>query len=130
VTDLDRDGTAETPADFLERSIRMIAVAIAMAGALIALAIYWRPGPARYQAVTVGDQVVRLNTRSGSMVACNVQKCGFVIHESRGIDENRGYALLPPMAAPVTQSTPQKSAIPAPSAAPAAPAPPAAPKGR
>ena len=116
--DLDRRPTRESAEDMVERSIRMIAIAIAMAGAMIALALYWRPSPPRYQVVTVGDQVVRLNMHSGTMVACNVQKCGFVIHESRGIDENRGYALLPPQASqPAVQPAPQ---VPGPPAAAAA----------
>lgn len=111
MTDLDRDGGEQSRADLAERAIRMIAIAIAMAGAMIALALYWRPPPPRYQVVTIGDQVVRLNTRSGTMVACNVQKCGFVIHESDGIDENRGYALLPPTA-PAAQPAPRPAVAP------------------
>jgi hypothetical protein len=129
MTDLDRDLAEATSADLVERSIRMIAIAIAMAGALIALAIYWRPAPPHYQMVAMGDQVVRLNTKTGSMVSCNVDECGMVIHESRGIDENSGHALLPPMAPPATQPAP-RAVAPAPSAAPTAPAPPAAPKAR
>ena len=114
MTDAEREATESAAADMIERSIRQIAIAIAMAGALIALALYWRPGPSHYQVVTIGDQVVRLNTRSGTMVACNVQKCGFVIHESRGIDENSGHALLPP-AQPASQPAPPQKA-PAPTA--------------
>ncbi|HEY1606415.1 MAG TPA: hypothetical protein VGF77_12550 [Allosphingosinicella sp.] len=135
--DTDRDMAAETQADLVERSIRLIAIAIALAGALVALAIYWRPGPPHYQMVAMGDQVVRLNTRNGSMVSCNVDGCGMVIHESRGIDENEGHALLPPKAPAAVQAAPQPLAAPAPAqaAAPAPAAPPAptaapAPKGR
>ena len=121
MTDVDRDLHEESTAGVVERSIRLIAIAIAMAGALIALAIYWRPSPPHYQVVTMGDQIVRLNTRSGTMVACNVQKCGFVIHGSDGIDENRGYALLPPQAAaPPAQPARQPATAPA---APAVPRP-------
>jgi hypothetical protein len=127
MSDQDRELGRDDASDVLERAIRTIAIAIALAGALIALAIYWRPSPPRYQVVTMGDQVVRLNTHSGTMVACNVRECGYVIRESRGIGENRGYALLPPQAAPATQPAPR--AVPAPTPAPApssAPTPPAA----
>ncbi|HEX5182408.1 MAG TPA: hypothetical protein VFW19_04550 [Allosphingosinicella sp.] len=129
MTDMDRDTAAEAPADLIEHSIRLVAIAIALAGAFIALAIYWRPGPPRYQVVAMGDQVVRLNTKTGSMVACNVDGCGMVIHESRGIDENEGHALLPPREAPAARAAlPAPSAAPAPTPAPApSPAPAAAP---
>lgn len=122
MTDGDREPEqSAAAADMIERSIRQIAIAIVLAGALVALAIYWHPGPPHYQVVAMGDQIVRLNMNNGTLVACNVQKCGLVLRESRGIDPNRGFALLPPQA--VSPPPAPRQIAPAPAPVPPAPRP-------
>ncbi len=62
-------------AEVIERVAGKIVTGIVIAGALGALAIYARPGPPRYQAMVSGNVVIRLNTDSGSMIACNLERC-------------------------------------------------------
>lgn len=76
----------ETPLslpELVDRLGRRLASALVIAGALIGLGIYWRPGPPRYQAVTAGTQVVRLDTRSGTMIACEADQCGIVLRHGQ-----------------------------------------------
>ena len=49
-----------------------------IAGALVisAAIISWgQPGPPRYQLAASGDAIVRLDTDSGELIACNLQAC-------------------------------------------------------
>jgi hypothetical protein len=93
--------------ELVDRLGRRIASALVIAGALIGLAIYWRPGPLRYQAVAAGSQVVRLDTRSGTMIACEADQCGIVLRHGQHLTIRP--LVSPPKAAP--------SPAPAPNAA-------------
>jgi hypothetical protein len=110
----------EEPATLLEvveKAGRQIGTGLVVGAAFVALAIYARPGPPRFQAVASGSDVVRIDTRSGAMISCTGGQC----YSVRKPGDKTGK--IPPPA----PSAPPKAAVPAlPPAAPApAPAPPA-----
>jgi hypothetical protein len=104
-----------TMAELIDRGMRRLAASIVLASIIGGLSFYWRPGPPRYEAVAVGGQVVRVDTKTGGMISCDGVKC-VSLHRTGQKVERRSSArsLLAPPAAP------------APAAAPAAPAAPAA----
>ena len=103
-------------ADALDNAVRRISTAIAIAGALVALAIYARPGPPTYQAFSTGSSIVRVNTRSGYIFECVEGRCGTVVRPGQRLDRRPPPRALPaPSPAPVQQP----AAAPAPAPAPA-----------
>jgi len=99
--------------EIVDRAGRRIATALVVAGALIGLAIYWQPPPPRYQMIASGSQVLRIDTRRGSIIACEDGQCGIVVRRGQHLS-SRPPASLPKPAAPAL--------VPAPTATPAAPA--------
>ena len=95
-------------ADAIDSAVRRISTAIAIAGALVALAIYARPGPPTYQAFSTGSSIVRVNTRTGWIFECVEGRCGTVVRPGQHLDRR-----------------PPERALPAPAPAPAPPVAPA-----
>ena len=120
---LPEEPAEEAPMTFdeiVDRAGRRIATALMVAGGLIGLGIYWQPGPPRYQVVASGNQILRIDTRKGTIIGCEGGRCATVLRH--------GDHLSPHMTIDLGPKTP---AIPAPTttAAPSpAPTPPAAPK--
>ncbi len=54
------------------------AIAIILAGVLIAIAIYLKPVSGRYVITTRGDEIRRLDTVTGDLIACRGQRCSHV----------------------------------------------------
>ena len=106
--------------EIVDSAVRRLSTAIAIAGALIALAIYARPGPPSYQAFSTGGSIVRVNTRSGSVLECVDGRCGIVVRHGQHLDRRP-----PPKALPAPAQTAPAQAAPTPPAAPTAPQPPA-----
>ena len=108
---VERPEEAPTLLDVVEKAGRQVGTALVVGAAFVALAIYARPGPPRFQAIASGSDVVRIDTRSGAMISCNGGQC-YTIHKSGGrIDKA-------PLPAP-----PPKPTVPA--LPPAGPTPPA-----
>lgn len=130
----ERYGRAEEPSlgDLADTLVRRIVTAIVIAGALIALAIYFQPSPPRYQ-VAVGDgRVVRIDSRSGTIITCDVERCVRVLRRGQELEDNPNRGALPttaPPAAPAAQALPAAKAAPTRQPAPA-PAPNGAPATR
>ena len=106
-------------ADAIEGAVRRISTAIAIAGALVALAIYARPGPPTYQAFSTGSSIVRINTRTGSIFECVDGRCGIVVRRGQHLDRRPPAKALPapaPAPAPVVAPAPApaQKALPAP----------------
>ena len=105
----------DAESELIESALRKIITAIVIAGALIALAIWSRPSP-HYQ-VAVGDgRIVRINTQSGAVIACEGEICAIVLQRGKHLDRH-----LPARALPAPAAAPAQ----APAAAAPAPAPPA-----
>jgi hypothetical protein len=102
--------------EIVEKAGRQIGTAMVVGAAFIALAIYARPGPPRYQALSAGAEVIRIDTRSGVMIGCGAGQCYSI--------RQRGDALAPraPAAPPAVPKAPAAAApaLPVPQAAPAA----------
>jgi hypothetical protein len=120
------DAPSERPSltELVEVAVRRIATSIFVSGALIALAIYWQADPPRYQVTAADGRIFRVNTESGTVIACENQRCAIVLERGQDLDER-----LPDRAAPVEASRPAP-ALPAPTALPTNEAAAANPGGR
>lgn len=104
-------------AELVDNVLRKLVTAIVIAGAIIALAIYARPAPPRYQAAVGDGKIVRIDTRNGTVIACEGDRCATVLRRGQHLERHL--------------STPAPAALPAPAApAPALPAPTPAPAPR
>ena len=56
--------------DVVEAGIRSVTSGLVIAGAIVGLAIYARPGPPRFEAVVDGDRIIRVDTRKGTSISC------------------------------------------------------------
>lgn len=87
-----------------QRGAAMIAAAIV--GAALVLSWGMGRGGARYQIASAGETIVRLDTGSGDMLACNQQRC---VKVEAGVSEQR----FGPVGIVVDKATSQ-TALPAP----------------
>ena len=128
MSDRDRMGREPEPsaAELAESVTRKLVSAIVIAGGLIGLGLWSRPGPARYQVVAAEGMVYRINTDSGTVIGCAGDRCAIVVRHGQELEHE-----VPPRPAPRQLAPPQPSTAP-PAAAPAAPAatPAPAPPGR
>jgi len=96
----------------IDAAVRKIVTAIVIAGALIGAGA-WASGDEveapRYQVTTTPDgRIIRLNTDSGTVLACEGNQCGIVVRRGQDLED-----------APPARALP----APAPEARPALPAP-------
>lgn len=109
-----------TLADMVDGAVRRIATALAIAGAAIALAIYARPGPPRFQAFATPSGIVRIDTRSGTVIGCEAGRCMTLLRRGQPLasNPNRNPKAL---RAPAETASPQsgQKALPSPATAPA-----------
>ncbi|MBX3561640.1 MAG: hypothetical protein KF780_07465 [Sphingomonas sp.] len=109
-------------ADTIDVAVRRIVTGMVLAGALIGAGIYLSGGgePARYQVATTNDgRVIRLNTDSGSLVACEANDCWLLQRGSSGLRQRDDEEGTPrqeaaPAPAPGQLPAPQPDAAPAP----------------
>jgi hypothetical protein len=96
-----------TTAELAQKIARTIATAFIVAGAFIALAIYSRPAPQRYQAFATDDgRIVRIDTKTGGMVGCEGGTCFTIRKRGQDLVANPDKAALPrkaPAAVPAKQ---------------------------
>ncbi len=105
----------------VDSAVRRIATSVAIAGIAIALSIYARPGPPRYQAFVTDEGIVRVDMRSGTVIGCESGRCMTLLKRGQTLAPNPNIdgegRLNPPLPAPARP--PEKAA---PAAAPAEPA--------
>jgi hypothetical protein len=107
--------------EIVDGAVRRLSTSIAIAGALIALAIYARPGPPTYQSFsTESGSIVRVNTRTGWIFECVEGRCGTVVRPGQRLAPRPPAKALPAPAATPAAPSGQK-ALPSPAAAPALP---------
>lgn len=95
----------------IEAGIRSVTTGVVIAGAIVGLAIYARPGPPRFEALVDGDRIVRIDTRKGTIISCEGQRtCELVLKSGQRLTRVKR-----------TDSPAQPPALPKP-AAPTAPA--------
>jgi hypothetical protein len=69
--------------ELIDGAVRKIVTALVIAGGVIALGIYSRPGPPRYQAFAAEGQIVRIDMRSGTVIACEGNQCMTVVRRGQ-----------------------------------------------
>ena len=129
----DQDGRRSEPLDMmgaLDMLGRRIGGALVLAGALIGVGIYWSGDTTEapeYQAFAADGEVFRLNLDSGSIIACNAERCTQILRPGEELAENQRDTLFkspPGQSAPAPQLPAPAGQQPQPSqAAPSAPQP-------
>ena len=99
---------------------KRLMIGLALAGALPAIALYAQPQPKHFEAFVANGEVIRVNTRTGTIVACNAERCMQVLERGQKLKEFPEGRLFAPEA-------PAAPALPSPAGAPAAPEAPEAP---
>lgn len=66
--------TRSSMTDVVEAGIRSVTSGLVIAGAIVGLAIWARPGPPRFEAVVQGDRIIRVDTRKGTIISCEGQQ--------------------------------------------------------
>ena len=103
-------------AELADSAMRKIVTAIVIAGALIALAIYMRPSPPRYQTAVGDGRIVRVDTRTGTVIACEGRPCYRVLRRGQDLEEAPAAKALPAPAAREARPAPapaSNAAVPA-----------------
>ena len=111
--DLSDSGSRSTSlGEAIDGAVRKITTGIVIAGAIVGLAVYARPGPPRFEALVDGDRIIRVDTRKGTIISCEGQQtCQLILRSGQRLTRvKRSDAPAAPKALP----------------APAAPTPPAA----
>ena len=113
----ERDGRRPEPpfSEVVDSAVRRIVTGMVIAGAAIALALYSRPGPPRYQAFAAEGAIVRVDMRRGTVIACEGRRCYTVVRRGQRLERDP----LPKAALPAPPAAPAAKALPAPKAAPA-----------
>ena len=110
--------------DVLDLLGRRLGGAIVIAGALVGIGLYagsGEDGP-KYQAFAADGEVFRVNTESGTIIACNASRCARILQRGQELEDGAGNSLF--KAAPAPAALP----APAPAAAPTVQFPAAAPQ--
>ncbi len=85
----------------VDTAIRRISTAVIVAGAIVGLAVYARPAPPRYNAFAVGERIVRVDMRTGSIIRCEDGKtCELILKRGQRLVRPSKAAALPRPAAP------------------------------
>ena len=114
-----RRPTESSLSDMVDGAVRRIATSIAIAGVAIALAVYARPGPPRYQAFATDDGIVRIDTRSGTVIGCEGGRCMTLLRKGQRLAPNPNRNINAPRPEERSESPPAQKALPAPQPAPA-----------
>jgi hypothetical protein len=106
--------------ELVESAVRKMVTAIVIAGGLIAIGLYSQAGPARYQVIAADGHVYRINTKSGTVIGCEGNRCAIIVEHGQDLEDSL------PAAPKQVASPPQTAPVPAPAPAAApqvAPAP-------
>lgn len=74
--------------EIVDLAMRRMPAVLVIAGGAIALAIYARPGPPRYDAFATPTGIVRIDTRNGRMIACEGGRCMTVLERHQKLAPN------------------------------------------
>ena len=129
-TDRRRSEPEPSFAEMVDNAVRRVATSIAIAGIAIALAIYARPGPNRYEAFGTEGGIVRVDTRSGTVIGCEGGQCVTLVRRGQRLGPNPNIIgdedddePRPALPAPQQPSEKAAPAVAPPAAAPSTPAP-------
>jgi hypothetical protein len=108
-----------TLAELVESAMRKLVTAVVIGAGLIGLAIWSRPGPARYQGFAADGRVFRINTDSGTIIACEGTRCAIVLAHGHSLEDSLPAPAAPKQLAPAPPPAPAAAPAPAPAPAPA-----------
>jgi hypothetical protein len=69
--------------ELIDGAVRKVVTALVIAGGVIALGIYARPGPPRYQAFEAEGRIVRVNMQTGTIIACEANQCMTIVRSGQ-----------------------------------------------
>ena len=98
-----RSGTRGDMMEGIDQLSRRLSGALVIAGGLIALGIYSASGGGapKYQAFAADGEVFRVNTESGTIIACNAARCMRILERGQELAEDQGNTLFKVPAPPV-----------------------------
>ena len=92
--------------EIAEAAVRRIVTAIVISAALIALAIYARPAPPRFQIQATPGGIVRIDTRSGTVIGCEGGRCMHLLKRHQKLAPNPNLNTKAPAALPAPAAPP------------------------
>ena len=97
--------------EVVEAGIRRATTALVIAAGIVGFAIYARPAPPRFDAFAVGSQIVRVDMKTGSIIACEGQQtCQLVLKRGPRLTRIRRTDALPRPAPPAPTPLPLPAA--------------------
>jgi len=81
--------------ELVEIGIRRIMTSIVIAGGLVALAIYAKADPPRFQVTAADGRIYRVDTNSGRVIGCEGRTCAVVLQRGQDLDEKLPERALP-----------------------------------
>lgn len=111
---VERDEPDLSLGELVEKASKRVTTAMLMAGGLIAISIYARPAPPRYEVAAADGRVVRVDTRKGDMISCGADGCISVHRPGGKIEKGVNLPALPAPAAVPAVPPPQPAAQPVP----------------
>ena len=91
-------------AETVDAAVRRIVTGIVIGSGIIALGLYSRPGPPRYQAFPTPTGIVRVDMRSGTVLSCEGTRCYTIVKHGQHLERGPPPAAVP--AAPRPPSPP------------------------
>jgi len=80
----------------IDAAVGKITTGIVIAGAIVGLAIYAKPDQSRFDAFAFGDQIVRVDGRTGTIIACEGNRtCQLVLRKGQRLERIRRTDGLP-----------------------------------
>ncbi len=99
----DRSGPGERSPGLgaaIDGAVGKITTGIVIAGAIVGLAVYARPAPPRYDAFALGNQIVRIDSKTGTIIACEGrQTCQQILRKGQRVTLIKRTDALPAPAA-------------------------------
>jgi len=84
----------------IDAAVGKITTGIVIAGAIVGLAVYARPGPPRFDAFAFGNQIVRVDGKTGTIIACEGQQtCQLILRKGQRLTKIKRTDALPAAAA-------------------------------
>ena len=87
----------------IDGAVGKITTGIVIAGAIVGLAVYARPGPPRFDAFAFGDSIVRVDGKTGTIIACRgEQTCRLILRKGQRLIPVKRSDALPSPARPLS----------------------------
>src|SRR4051812_8058585 len=95
---IESDGPEDSPptlAEVADRAATRLPTVLVIAAGIIGLAIYARPAPPRFDAIVYGDQIVRIDHRTGTLIGCKADRCELILRHGQHLSRPQAAPALP-----------------------------------